>query len=164
MDPIAKHSIPEPNSGCWLWTGYVDRKGYAGVGYKGRRRRAHPVAYEIAKGPIPDGLEIDHLCRTRCCVNPDHLEAVTHAENIARADYSGRPRRANLFCLAKTHCPAGHPYEGENLHIDAKGARVCRECQRKSNREGAASRRADNREKYNAYMRAYNARRRSFRT
>jgi hypothetical protein len=71
-------------NGCWLWTGSLNNKGYAQLGVAGRVRSAHRVAYELFKGAIPDGLQIDHLCRVRQCVNPDHLEAVTQSVNIRR--------------------------------------------------------------------------------
>ncbi len=117
-------SLPEPNSGCWLWIGYICKDGYGIL----RGRCAHRFAYEDYIGPIPDGLEIDHLCKTRSCVNPEHLEPVTHAENIARGDYK-TPNHRNL---RKTHCPKGHPFSGENLIIERKKdggeRRRCREC------------------------------------
>lgn len=77
--------LPEPNSGCWFWVGGLSGRGY-GVIYRkrGRNVRAHRVAVEMTKGPIPDGMVLDHLCRVHCCVNPDHLEAVTQGENVRR--------------------------------------------------------------------------------
>jgi hypothetical protein len=78
---------PEPNSGCWLWMGSVGRDGYGVVrtgGRSGKCQGAHRVAYELFKGPILDGMVLDHLCRVRCCINPDHLQAVTLRENIRR--------------------------------------------------------------------------------
>ncbi len=71
--------MPEPNSGCWFWLGALSR-GYGSL----KNARAHRVAYEMTIGPIPEGLVIDHLCRVTSCVNPDHLEAVTQAENVRR--------------------------------------------------------------------------------
>lgn len=75
----------EPNSGCWLWVGADNGAGY-GTMTSGHSTRAyaHRVSYELARGPIPDGMHLDHLCRIRCCVNPDHLEPVTNAENARR--------------------------------------------------------------------------------
>jgi hypothetical protein len=80
------------STGCILWTGHLNWNGYGRVTYKGRLAGAHRVAYEIFKGPIPDGLQLDHLCRVRNCVNPEHLEPVTPSENTlrgyrARAEY-----------------------------------------------------------------------------
>jgi hypothetical protein len=72
------------NSPCWDWTGYKDEKGYGRIYKEGLNKYAHRYAYEHFVGPIPDNLEIDHLCRRRCCVNPEHLEAVTHRVNVAR--------------------------------------------------------------------------------
>jgi hypothetical protein len=75
-----QYHMPEPNSGCWIWFGSTFRKGYGSIsegGRHGRTLQAHRVSYERFKGPIAPGLTIDHLCRTPCCVNPDHLEAVT---------------------------------------------------------------------------------------
>lgn len=68
------------DSGCWIWQGSVSNTGYGRIG----SRYAHRVSYERSNGPIPDGLTIDHLCRTTLCVNPDHLEPVTHRENVLR--------------------------------------------------------------------------------
>ena len=117
---------PEPNTGCFLWAGAVDRKGYgqyrAGSRRDGTRRtvRAHRLAYEELVGPIPEGLQIDHLCRVRCCVNPAHLEPVTNRENVRRGDLGTKN-------TAKTHCPAGHPYDEANTRRSA-GKRRCRAC------------------------------------
>lgn len=76
--------IPEPNSGCWLWLGTLNTDGYAAFEFKGRGYRAHQVLYDEKFGAPAPGLERDHLCRTRCCSNPDHIEAVTHLENVRR--------------------------------------------------------------------------------
>lgn len=88
----------------------------------GKIARAHRVAYECAKGPIPDGLVIDHLCRNKACCNPDHLEAVTQRENTLR----GMGPSANAAKL--THCKRGHPFDSANTSINTRGHRVCRAC------------------------------------
>jgi hypothetical protein len=85
--------------------------------------RAHRAAYEFTIGPIPAGLQIDHLCRNRACVNPSHLEAVTAAENTLRGE------SVSAVEARRMNCPAGHPYLGENLRI-YRGMRYCRACGR----------------------------------
>jgi hypothetical protein len=85
-DKFDRHWIPEPNSGCWLWMGAHNELGYGLIRREGKTVKAHRFAYEREKGKIPDGLALDHLCRNPCCVNPCHLEAVTHAENQRRAN------------------------------------------------------------------------------
>lgn len=106
---------------CWVWTGAHNPKGYGLVGRDdGESSAIHRRMYELHIGPIPDGLELDHLCRVRDCCNPAHLEAVTHAENCRR----GREHR--------THCVHGHEYTPENTRaiVNSRGftSRVCRTC------------------------------------
>lgn len=107
--------------GCWVWTAGKSKLGYGRIRWEGRAAFAHRVVYEIVVGPIPEGLELDHLCRNPSCVNPQHLEPVTHAENVRRGESISSIHRA------KTHCPRGHPYSGPNLIIDG-GSRKCRTC------------------------------------
>jgi hypothetical protein len=97
---------PCPMTGCWLWTGSISKGGYAFFGMKDTVCYAHRVSYQSLVGVIPAKFHIDHLCRVRCCVNPAHLEPVTHAENL---------RRGDNVQSKKTHCPKGHPYSGDNL-------------------------------------------------
>lgn len=123
----------DDNSGCWLWMA-TTHKGYGkfAVGSKrdgtNRNVLAHRYAYELWVGPIPEGLVLDHLCRTPGCVNPNHLEPVTVAENTRRGDLW-------LVSASKTHCPQGHPYDEVNT-LWRKGARQrrCRTCHCEQNR------------------------------
>lgn len=114
---------------CWLWTGFVMKKeGYGRFGVEGRKvALAHRWSYEHFVGPIPEGLELDHLCRVRRCVRPDHLEPVTHRENTLRGL---APIVLGTRQRAVTHCPKGHPYDGANTIYRKTGARRCRECTR----------------------------------
>lgn len=113
---------------CWLWTGYRQPKGYGLINAGGRGGTpllVHRVSYALCVGEIPDKAEIDHLCRVRHCVNPAHLEAVTHAENVGRGDYTANHRN-----LVKTHCIHGHGFTSVNTYINARGWRMCRTCHR----------------------------------
>ena len=122
QDKFLKRITPEPNSGCWLWTGYVTAQGY-GACYAGgyRNRPAHRVAYELFKEVIPDGLDLDHLCRVRHCVNPSHLEAVDRRTNLLRGITIPAAR------ARQTHCVNGHEFTPENTMI-RRGCRECRAC------------------------------------
>lgn len=123
--------IPEPNSGCWLWEAGVAGQ-YGRITLPGRKRgQAHRALYEFHCGPIPDGLELDHLCKLKLCVNPAHLEPVTHQENVHRGPFMQIAGRYNRI---KTHCIAGHPYDVENTMVQNDGSRVCRICRNASQR------------------------------
>lgn len=124
--------VVDEETGCWLWTAKTLPGGYGCIGEGrtgGRTLLAHRVSYELHVGPIPDGLSLDHLCRTRNCVNPEHLEAVTMQENTLRGDTLPA---ANA---AKTHCARGHEFTPENTYRTRRGSRACRECQRQATRE-----------------------------
>lgn len=108
--------------GCWYWTASVTNGGYGRFLAGDKTRVAHRVAYEWAKGPVPAGLQLDHLCRVRHCVNPDHLEPVTARENVLRGEGSA------AFNARKTHCKRGHELAGDNMFIK-QGQRICRRCQ-----------------------------------
>jgi hypothetical protein len=133
---------------CWTWNAYRDPKGYGRVMVDGAPRLAHRVAFELTRGPIEAGLLLDHLCRNHPCVNPSHLEPVTHAENLRRGDNHWR---------SKTHCPAGHPYDQANTVRHRDGARRCRTCitEQRHERERTSE--------YRAQRDAYNERRRAAR-
>ena len=109
--------------GCWIWNGRPKDTGYGQIKIGGKVINAHRAVWEAMRGPVPRGLELDHICGVRLCVNPDHLEPVTHRENILRGNSpAAKAARA-------TECPKGHPYDAENTYVrpDGKG-RGCRTC------------------------------------
>lgn len=110
--------VPEPNTGCWLWLGAVSN----GYGRALGGKLAHRLMYEREVGAVPDGLDLDHLCRVRSCVNPAHLEPVTRRENLLRGDTI--PRRNAM----RNTCANGHAYD----YIDSNGSRHCRTCRNKT--------------------------------
>lgn len=137
--------MPEPNSGCWLWTGGHNGDGYGVYRVQTERGgvtvRAHQAAYLASHGTVPAGLEIDHLCRVRGCVNPQHLEAVTHAVNMQRSEAAEATRR---MYASMTVCRNGiHTLTPQNVRWRFGGTRwQCRECQRAHDRKRRARRAA----------------------
>lgn len=122
----------EKTETCWLWTAKKHPRGYGHIwsgGSHGRTLQAHRVAYELLKGPIPEGLTLDHLCRNTSCVNPDHLEPVTMSVNLLRGD--GLPAKN----ARKTHCHRGHEFTAKNTYTRPNGQRQCRICKRAEDRE-----------------------------
>lgn len=120
-------------NGCWEWVGALDGRGYGTMWAGGKMCKAHRVMYERTRGTIPDGFDIDHLCRTPECVNPSHMEAVTHRVNLLRGvGVSARNR-------AKTHCRHGHPLSDGNLIacLARRGKRLCRTCNNARQRKAA---------------------------
>ncbi|MER8086590.1 HNH endonuclease signature motif containing protein [Streptomyces sp. NPDC094048] len=121
--PISLHK--QAPGRCWTWTAGTNNRGYGSFKTTGRVIGAHRWSYEQALGPIPAGLELDHLCRNRACVRPDHTEPVTHRVNTLRSTApTARAARA-------THCPHGHPYDAENTYVTPAGYRQCRACRRR---------------------------------
>lgn len=108
---------------CWEWTAHIRGKGYGGFWKDGKMMFAHRVAYELEVGKIPTGLEIDHLCRNRKCVNPHHLEPVTTRENVLRGE--GLAAKQSR----QTHCKRGHEFVADSWYPNNKGGKVCRKCE-----------------------------------
>lgn len=136
---LARHYVIDADTGCWLWTKSLTKYGYAKVKVaaapgdwsRSQTTVAHRVMYEEYVGPIPEGMTLDHLCRVRHCVNPEHLEPCTRAVNTMRGD---GPCARNA---RKTLCIHGHPLSGENLiAYTYRGStwRACRECRRRTSR------------------------------
>lgn len=123
----------DESTGCWLWTSPLNKRtGYGQFAWRGKNSTPHRVSYQELVGPIPEDLVIDHLCRVRHCVNPAHMEAVTHQVNLLRGETHAAKN------AAKTHCPQGHPLSGENLHVYVgKGVRKrqCKTCRAKESHE-----------------------------
>jgi hypothetical protein len=118
LKPCAFWSRVDKTGSCWLWTGAIQSRGYGHLAVNKRAVLAHRYAWELENGPIADGLVIDHRCRVRACVNPDHMDLVSPKENTMRGI---GPTAINA---RKTACPAGHPYN--RLH---RGHRSCRKCE-----------------------------------
>lgn len=139
----ARYAVQE--NGCWLWTHQLNNKGYGLVSTGGGKRAAHVVLYELTVGPVPDGMELDHVCHNadpmcpgglacihRRCVNPAHMEPVTHGENQRRSG------ARQLSCRR-----AGHDWtDPRNLYVDPAGGKRCAECARQSSRARVPSRKA----------------------
>lgn len=123
---IAKISISE--TGCWMWTAAKDSYGYGRFSVSRKRTLPHRFVYIALRDNIPDGLQIDHLCRNRACCNPGHLEVVTSRENTLRGESLQAQNKR------KTHCHKGHEFSHENTKIRAHGARDCRVCNRERDR------------------------------
>jgi hypothetical protein len=121
---MAKH-VEIQVSGCWIWTGCRNSRGYGQTRFNGKTLKAHRVMFTAIKGEIPTGWTVDHTCRARFCVNPDHLEAVTHRTNTLRG------RNFTAEQARRDHCVRGHLLDGENLiqNQAIRGRRNCRACE-----------------------------------
>lgn len=130
------HKVAFAANGCWEWAGSRSDTGYGNMQVgSGKVRNAHRLSYEMFIGPVPDGLELDHLCRNRGCVNPAHLEPVTRTTNILRGN-------GPAIRKARTHCKNGHPFDAENTILAPH--RICRAC--KNQRNAAYKRRSAQRQ------------------
>lgn len=125
----------DAETGCLLWTGAINKNGYGYISLPGRTMaRVHRVMYELFVGPIPDGLELDHLCRVRHCASPAHLEAVTRRTNTLRGE------SPSALAVRRGACSQGHPFDEINTYWTPTGARRCRACVRiRLGREAKAS-------------------------
>lgn len=122
-------ALTTEENGCRFWPGAKQKRGYGTVGYQGKRWLVHKLLYEHFIGLVPEGMELDHLCRNPPCAELTHLEPVTHRENMLRGVSFGAVN------ARKTACPFGHPYAGDNLHRGSDGYRECRTCHRDKERE-----------------------------
>lgn len=126
--------------GCLLWQGALTPNGYGtlsrGTAPNRTRWLAHRYAYTLAVGPVPTGLDLDHLCRVRACINPEHLEPVTRRENLLRG------QTINAIRAAQTSCVNGHPFDEANTARRPDGTRRCRACHREQERRRHERRRA----------------------
>lgn len=132
--------VERTTGGCWDWLGSLRPNGYGYIRFSGDTFVAHRLSFELTGHSIPSGAVIDHLCRNRRCVNPDHLEPVENRENVLRGV---GPTAVNS---KKTHCSRGHRFTRENTYLwasrDGSQHRQCRECQRQMGRERRARRSA----------------------
>lgn len=156
-DRFARFTEVDPETGCFIWIGKIDHGGYGHIKYQGRDQKAATVAYEFYKGPVPTGLEVSHICPgggNPACVNPDHLIAETHSENLKR-------RRAYRWVINCPHC--GKPKEQvKNGDRTEWACKACRASRAKEWREKTGydfnTYRAQNRDRINANRRASRAR------
>jgi hypothetical protein len=149
LSELYQRAVYAPRSGCLLWDGRMNQDGYGQIGISrnhaaelgiGQTILVHRLAWELANGPIQPGLQIDHICRNRPCINVEHLEAVTSSENVRRSDapvlsaFRLQAQRALQREAYKTHCVHGHALTPDNVYADRRGFRSCRTCQNERSR------------------------------
>ena len=130
LERFNQQFVPEPNSGCWLWTGSVNQSGYGQIEVGKKNCRAHRFAWLTHRGEIPPGMVLDHICRTRSCVNPDHLRPVSVRENVLHNSLGVTAKHA----LSET-CSRGHRLVETNCVRSRLPHRICRICQNRRSRE-----------------------------
>lgn len=134
-----KVATPDPDTGCASWLAGKFSDGYGQFSLKGAPYLAHRVSYTLANGPIPPGMVLDHICRNRACVAPDHLEVVDNRTNVLRGEGFAAEN------AKRTHCPQGHEYTAENTYVSRpdksapNGRRHCRTCHRERDRARRAA-------------------------
>lgn len=133
IDPLTRYTLNP--SGCWVWNGPRNHHGYGRHG----KALAHRLVFELLRGPVGADRQLDHLCRNRACVNPDHLEPVTLLENVTRGVIARDGKRAKP--VGKPECKNGHPFTGQNLYVHPSGQRRCRACAAQWQRESKERRR-----------------------
>lgn len=132
----SKVAVPGTPNGCWEWTGAKDKTGYGRFKINGKAEMSHRVSHMIFIGDIPEGYDIDHLCRNTGCVNPEHIEAVTRQENYLRGLGPSLAKQREPCNKFKTHCVNGHPRTVENTCFDEKrNAKRCRICKNNQMKE-----------------------------
>ncbi len=122
IENVLRRLMPIPESGCMVWEGCTDERGYGLVTFHRKGWRVHRLVWEHFNGPIPEGLELDHLCRVHPCSNVHHLEPTTSQVNILRGVGPA------AICARKTECLRGHAFDELNTYIDSLGRRICRAC------------------------------------
>ncbi len=153
LDRALSKVSPEPNTGCWLWTGGAMAPGYGVIQVAGRARLAHRIIWQELRGPIPDGMVLDHVCRTRPCVNPDHLRIVSPRINAIENSDSFAAKNAAKSCCpvcGNAYSPEGRLF-GRRCHV-CKTRRMKEYRRRPEVRERHNARRRDQRAKANAWL------------
>jgi len=148
LERLMSKVVINPTTGCWEFTGSIEWTGYGKISVNQKYVKAHRLSYELHIGPIPPGMDLDHICHTiencpggvtcphRRCVNPAHLKPATRRENARRGHLPGPIAKIAALNRAKTHCPHGHPYDAYNTYVyrqrTGRGdlGRQCKECNR----------------------------------
>lgn len=136
-NPVVRllRTVEFDESGCWAWKGTIDHDGYGRVYHLGKKVRAHRLSYELLVGELTPGLVVDHVCRNKACINPDHLELVSQSENVKRSLPTSKNGMTRGKYKKRPTCYRGHFKEWDH---QADGYKPCRECQKIRNKERRA--------------------------